>query len=521
MKINNVSIKNGLIAVLAMFGVLLLLTGGLGVYSLKQSNVYSARVDTLDDEVVALKDVYINNLKARSALARAYIAMTAHSDAKAGAITAAKGYYTVAQKAFARFDRAEKLPGAETDAAQQVVAAFKAHSAALDRIFDAVQSDNVDVYVKVNETDMTATSAEFGRVADSYFDLQNTTRAGLNESRGRASGLLTLATVAMLICAAILIGVVYVLLNRSLVKPLDVAVEVVGNIEKGNLNVVIPVSGSNEVGRLFRALSAMKGSLTAIVGSVRSGSDTIMTGVQELAAGHADLSARTERQAAALEETAASMEQLTSTVRQNTESAQHASKLAQTASETAHMGGASVNQVVETMQSIAESSSKIVDIIGVIEGIAFQTNILALNAAVEAARAGEDGRGFAVVASEVRSLAQRSASAAKEIKGLIEDAVQRVDSGGEQVATAGATMNDVLTAVSRVTEIMHEIAAASAEQNTGIQQVGKAVTQMDEVTQQNAALVVEATAATSSLESHARTLVDVVAQFRVNGSAFK
>ncbi|MFD1802270.1 methyl-accepting chemotaxis protein, partial [Mixta tenebrionis] len=257
------------------------------------------------------------------------------------------------------------------------------------------------------------------------------------------------------------------------------------------------------------------------VSDVRDGSDAIYTGASEITAGSNDLSSRTEQQAASLEQTAASMEQLTATVKQNAENARQASQLALSASETAQQGGKVVEGVVKTMSDIAGSSKKIADIISVIDGIAFQTNILALNAAVEAARAGEQGRGFAVVAGEVRNLASRSAQAAKEIKSLIEDSVARVDTGSALVGTAGETMSDIVSAVTRVTDIMGEIASASDEQSRGIDQVGLAVTEMDRVTQQNAALVEESAAAAAALEEQASRLSQAVSVFKVRQSQVK
>ena len=261
----------------------------------------------------------------------------------------------------------------------------------------------------------------------------------------------------------------------------------------------------------------MNGALVNIVSEVRSGTETIASASQQIATGNADLSSRTESQASSLEETASSMEELTSTVKQNADNARQANQLAVSASEVAVKGGAVVSEVVETMGSINESAKKIVDIIGVIDGIAFQTNILALNAAVEAARAGEQGRGFAVVASEVRSLAQRSAQAAKEIKVLIDNSVEKVDAGSRLVDQAGVTMQEVVESIRRVTDIMGEISAASAEQTSGIEQVQQAVTQMDETTQQNAALVEEAAAAAESLREQADKLTQVVSVFKLDG----
>jgi methyl-accepting chemotaxis protein len=263
----------------------------------------------------------------------------------------------------------------------------------------------------------------------------------------------------------------------------------------------------------------MNDSLMTTVGQVRLGTETISTASREIANGNADLSARTEAQASSLEQTTSSMEELTSTVKQNAENARQANQLVVSASDVATRGGDVVGQVVETMGSIKESSRKIVDIIGVIDGIAFQTNILALNAAVEAARAGEQGRGFAVVASEVRSLAQRSAAAAKEIKTLIGDSVEKVDVGSRLVDQAGRTMDEIVTSVRHVADIMNEIASASAEQSSGIEQVNRAVSQMDEMTQQNAALVEQAAAAAASMQDQAVTLAQAVAVFRLAESA--
>ncbi len=307
-------------------------------------------------------------------------------------------------------------------------------------------------------------------------------------------------------------------ITRSITGPINAAVDVAERVAQGDLGSNIESNSKDETGRLLAALKAMNTSLINIVSTVRNSSDSIATGSAQIASGNADLSQRTEEQASALEETAASMEQLGSTVKQNADNARQANQLAMSASTVAIQGGEVVGQVVETMKGINDSSKKIADIISVIDGIAFQTNILALNAAVEAARAGEQGRGFAVVASEVRSLAQRSGAAAKEIKTLIGVSVERVEQGTALVGQAGATMTEIVASIRRVTDIMGEISAASIEQSTGVAQVGESVSQMDQATQQNAALVEESAAAADSLKSQAQQLVQAVAVFKITHS---
>jgi methyl-accepting chemotaxis protein len=324
-------------------------------------------------------------------------------------------------------------------------------------------------------------------------------------------GLMLLGAIAAM-CGALVAW----LATRSIVRPMRMAVTVAQTVAAGDLNSQIDATSTDETGEMLAALKTMNNSLKNIVGQVRSGTETIASASTQIASGNLELSARTEQQASSLEETAASMEELTTTVKQNADNARQANVLAMSASEVATKGGAVVARVVETMSSINDSSRKIVDIIGVIDGIAFQTNILALNAAVEAARAGEQGRGFAVVASEVRNLAQRSAGAAKEIKALIDDSVDKVALGSTLVNNAGATMDEVVASVKRVTDIMGEISAAGREQELGIAQINQAVIEMDTVTQQNAALVEEAAAAAESLQYQAGTLMDVVSVFKLD-----
>ncbi|WP_411201545.1 methyl-accepting chemotaxis protein [Kosakonia cowanii] len=323
---------------------------------------------------------------------------------------------------------------------------------------------------------------------------------------------------AVMVVVLGVIAMSWIAMQRVLLKPLHEVMGHIRHIATGDLTHAIHAEGSNEMARLAQNVQEMQQSLVKTVSVVRDGADTIYTGAGEISIGNNDLSSRTEQQAASLEETAASMEQLTATVKQNADNARQATQLALNASGTAKKGGEVVDGVVRTMDEIAASSSKIAQITNVIDGIAFQTNILALNAAVEAARAGEQGRGFAVVAGEVRTLAQRSAQAAKEIKGLIDDSGNRVSAGSALVHEAGETMAEIVSAVTRVTDIMGEISSASDEQSRGIDQVGQAVAEMDRVTQQNASLVQESAAAAAALEEQAARLTETVAVFKVNRS---
>jgi methyl-accepting chemotaxis protein len=323
----------------------------------------------------------------------------------------------------------------------------------------------------------------------------------------------------VLVIAMILMTVAATMLSSKIAQPMVHAVEIAEQLAQGDLSAPVRMEGNHENQQLLKAMAHMQSTFAGIVQRVKTGAEGVSTASSEIAQGNHDLSSRTESQASALQQTAASMEQLSATVKQNADNAQEANQLAMSASTVAVQGGTVVAEVVETMKGINESSKKIADIISVIDGIAFQTNILALNAAVEAARAGEQGRGFAVVASEVRSLAGRSAEAAKEIKALIGESVARVENGSTLVDRAGVTMTEVVNSIKRVTDIMGEISAASSEQAQGVSQVGEAVTQMDQVTQQNAALVEEMAAAASSLKSQAYDLVETVAVFKLGAGS--
>ena len=397
-----------------------------------------------------------------------------------------------------------------------VLTARAAYTAARASVFKDKAAGNLEVAKQTFTSDMVGKrEAYLGALSK----LSETQRKVLDDTAVQISAqyqsgrnlLLALGALAILIGAAFAVAI-----TRSITGPIREAVRVAETVSAGDLTSEIVVNSNNETGKLMAALKAMNDSLVGIVGEVRTGTDTISTASSEIASGNMDLSSRTEEQASSLEETASSMEELTSTVKFNAENARQANQLAIAASQVATRGGAVVSEVVATMGSINDSSRKIVDIISVIDGIAFQTNILALNAAVEAARAGEQGRGFAVVAAEVRNLAQRSAAAAKEIKTLIGDSVDKVDNGSRLVDQAGKTMAEVVASISRVTSIMNEITTASDEQRDGIEQVNQAITQMDTVTQQNAALVEEAAAAAASMQEQSARLSEVVGVFKLN-----
>ncbi|MBN3814371.1 methyl-accepting chemotaxis protein [Paraburkholderia sp. Ac-20347] len=432
-------------------------------------------------------------------------------------------------------DRADVLLGKSNDAWKIFQAAPKAgiDAAALDTLatkrasllsdgvqpeFTALRANDLAAYHAVADTKISPMFVDYDNSAAPIAQqLQDGAQAREESARSQISLMRTLIGAAILVALVVVVAIRFAM-RGLIVQPLEDAVKSFERIAQGDLTERIDVYSNNEIGRLFAGVKRMQDSLVSLVSAVHNGAGSIDVGAREIAMGNTDLSQRTEQQAASLQETASSMEQLTGTVRQNAENARQASQLAVNASDIATRGGEVVGEVVHTMQDIAASSAKVVDIISVIEGIAFQTNILALNAAVEAARAGEQGRGFAVVAGEVRTLAQRSAGAAKEIKELINDSAQKVQSGSQLVGRAGTTMDDILQAVRRVTDIMGEISAASEEQSSGIEQVNRAVTQMDTVTQQNAALVEEAAAAAASLEEQTRNLQGVLGTWRTNGA---
>ncbi|MBK1891421.1 MCP four helix bundle domain-containing protein [Undibacterium sp. 14-3-2] len=515
MKLSNLPIGTRLGAGFALVLLMLIGVAYLGIHGMQQSNQALHHVVTVNvKKMDALEDMS-RSVHIVSRVIRSIALLTDEAQAKLEhkKIDEARVHYDEA------FSKLEKMPLDETG--KKIVASIKEDqlaARALNNKFAEMVQTNREEAVQFLLKEANPATTKWQDAIRDFITLQEEKNTIDEEAAAHAyqSALMLMISIAVLavICGA----AVAWFTSRSITAPIGVAVDLAKTVAKGDLTSEIQVHSTDETGQLMQALKDMNGNLIDIVSKVRVGTETIHTAATEIASGNLDLSSRTEEQAGALEETASSMEELTSTVKHNTDNARQANQLAISASEVAAKGGAVVNEVVHTMGAINASSKKIVDIIGVIDGIAFQTNILALNAAVEAARAGEQGRGFAVVASEVRNLAQRSAGAAKEIKTLIGDSVEQVEIGSRLVDQAGSTMDSVVSSIKNVTDIMGEMSLASQEQTSGIEQINHAVTQMDEVTQQNAALVEEAAAAAASLEEQAQVLTQIVSVFKIPGA---
>ncbi|WP_227461292.1 methyl-accepting chemotaxis protein [Cupriavidus pauculus] len=512
---NNVSIRHGLLATLVIFGLMIVFGAALGVSQLSAASDSAERIHLVSSRALLLNDAYKDMTRARSALTRAYSSAKAGGQVNDDAIASAEKSIGKSRDELQAFEKAPALVGQDASTRDDIVAAGVAHMDVVKQGLEALRKGDADAYAAINDRDITASGAKYSAGVERFqqFAIKLNDDA-LADERARLSRVIVLVCVGLTL-SALLIVAVHLALRKLVVTPLNRACELIMRVADGDLSIAVPKAGRNEIGQLLDALARMQHGLTQTVAKVRAGSDAVTIGAREIAAGNTDLSSRTEQQSSALEETAASMEQLTSTVGNNAESATRASGLARDAADLATRGGEVVRGVVKTMNEINASSQKIVDIIGVIDGIAFQTNILALNAAVEAARAGEQGRGFAVVAGEVRSLAQRSANAAKEIKALIDSSVDKVGAGSAQVEQAGSTIEDIVAAVKRLADTVSEISAASIEQSSGITQVSEAVSQMEQVNQQNAALVEQAAAAADALESQANQLAAAVTVFRL------
>ena len=503
---------------LAFASALLLVMGAAsyGIYALNQSvDVYAVKVSAARDNEAAVDE--LGNSFKRQMLAWKDMLLLA-KDPKAVEKHWGTFEQTERETSEAARQLAAKLPEGDAKALMQKFSAAQgAMEQRFDKAFEAFKAAGFDPLVAsaaVSGVDAEATAIllEANKKLDAFSDQLSEKAA--SEARRATTVSAILMTLA---CGlAIMIGLFF---SRAIARPIGQASQLARAVASGDLSLQISANGDDEVAQLMRALKDMQASLSQVVGNVRQNADGVATASAQIAQGNQDLSQRTEQQASALEETAASMEELSATVKQNADNAKQANQLALGASSVAVQGGEVVGQVVQTMKGINDSSKKIADIISVIDGIAFQTNILALNAAVEAARAGEQGRGFAVVASEVRSLAGRSADAAKEIKSLITASVERVEQGSALVDQAGTTMTEVVNAIKRVTDIMGEISAASAEQSAGVAQIGEAVGNMDQTTQQNAALVEESAAAAESLKGQAQQLVHAVSVFKLSGGA--
>ena len=514
--LKNLKIRTGLLAVLVLFVLALAGATSMGwVFARAADDAVDDLNRVATEQTRPLYETQVLLLRTRITLVAAYLDVEAGRGAQAQASVDQAGKFLAdARQRYATFQRVPKVTEAARKLTADLDGIFNAYVRSIDALGEALQKQSAENYV---------TAVAEARTADTRFEervvafLAHTERraAQINDASDQRYNQAELATIIMLVLAVVLAAGCWRFISRQVLLPLKDAALHFDRIASGDLTQRVAVGAHNEIGVLFAALKRMQDSLTRTVAEVRRSVNEINTGAAEISSGNTNLSSRTEEQAASLEETAASMEELATAVKQNTEHAHQANALAAESRGVALRGGQAVDQVVQTMTRISDSSRRIAEIVSVIDGIAFQTNILALNAAVEAARAGEQGKGFAVVAGEVRSLAQRSAQAAREVKDLIEQSTNNVDSGAAQVREAGETMQEIVTSVQRVTQIMAEITEASTEQSIGIDQINRAVTQMDDVTQQNAALVEQAAAAASSLEDQAKRLAATAAFFKV------
>ena len=520
--IKNVRVITGILLVLAIFCLLQVVTGSFFYSAVNNDRHNFQNSGTLNAQQENLSDSVNTLIKTRVTVTRVAIRFLKNQRDPASLaaidtlLKTASESMKKAEGYFAHYQSLPRVSGQNPQIASEMEKQYRQMHDVMALSIEYLRANNYQAY-----GDLDAQKAQ-DEMEASYDQWRNENNALLQHAAAENQHSFTRmqwTLGAIVVAVLIVLGMIWSGLQHMLLKPLAQIMEHIRIITRGDLTHQLDVQGRNEMGRLATGLDEMRQSLISTVTSVRNSSETIHSGAAEISSGNNDLSSRTEQQAASLEETAASMEQLTATVKQNTDNAKQATQLAKNASDTAARGGRVVDTVVHTMSEIAGSSQQIAQITSVIDSIAFQTNILALNAAVEAARAGEQGRGFAVVAGEVRTLASRSAQAAKEIKALIDNSTHSVGMGSQQVSDAGKTMKEIVAAVTRVTDIMGEIASASEEQSRGIEQVSLAVSQMDSVTQQNAALVEESAAAAASLEQQAEQLRLAVAAFRITRDA--
>ncbi|WP_338847523.1 methyl-accepting chemotaxis protein [Massilia sp. W12] len=509
----NFAIKSLLVFVIGFMSLLLVMIGGLGLYG--QSSANDALKSVYDERTVAIGKLD-NMVRAllNLQLAAAY-AVGADQDMIKTSLSDIKKYQDEAEKTWAQI-AARPMNAKEKELGQRFTAhRERFYNEGLKPAVAALTNDYAQQAMDLIRGPMKTLFAPLIQDVNQMIELQlQAAQQEYTQSQSRYEVVRNISLLSITLGVA-LAGVLGWLLVNGITRPLAQAARLAESVAAGDLSHEIEVDSDNEMGKLLTGLKHMNDSLVKIVSEVRQGTDSMAQSSSEIARGNMDLSQRTEAQAGSLEETSSSMEELTATVKQNADNARQANQLAASASDVAVRGGSVFSHVVDTMNSISDSSKKIVDIIAVIDGIAFQTNILALNAAVEAARAGEQGRGFAVVAGEVRSLAQRSAAAAKEIKGLINDSVEKVETGSRLVHESRATMDEIVASVRRVTDIMGEISAASQEQTAGIEQISDAVLEMDEATQQNAALVEQAAAAAQALQEQSDRLARLVSVFKL------
>jgi methyl-accepting chemotaxis protein len=513
----SLSIRSSLMATLGLFTLMLIVGAALGMAMLTRANERFIMAQNVAGEARDINDIYMDTSRTRLALMRVYADVRDEGTKPSASanLATAQRYLQRGQDALQAFIKEQKSTGTDTQMRSELVAATRTLYGSLGQAVTVLQADDVEAYQRINLEKLTAEGAAVSKLLDRFQQHSTELAKQLMADRDAEFRMVKLLVGLGILLALALVGAAHYFLKRAVLAPLDNAIGVLDQVARGDLTGSVPVAGNTEIGCLMGCIAHMQSSFVKTVARVRHGAQSIERVAHEVASGNADLSARTETQASSLQETAASMEELTSTVQQTTENTQKARELVSAASSSVTVSTDVMGRMVETMTQIDDASHQVADIVAVIDGIAFQTNILALNAAVEAARAGDQGRGFAVVANEVRALAQRSAVAAKEIKGLIEHSVGKVRSGSELADQARLAMGDMADSVRKVADIVIDIAEASKEQSQGISQVNEAIAQMDDVTQRNAALVEQAAAATQVMSQETEHLIDAVSVFKV------